>query len=217
MLCLTSSVARSRRLFLPGVSQHVIQRGNNRCDIFRSPVDYEVFLDLLRDALTKHPLELHAYVLMTNHVHFMVTPDSARALPRVMQSLGCRYVRYFNDRYGRTGTLWEGRFRSFLISGDAYLLMCSRYIELNPVRAGMVTHPAEWPWSGYRTRAEGWPSALLQPDPGYLGLGTSPIQRQNRYCAWVASDIASQELQQLRRLVHFGGVFGNELQLTAIK
>ena len=194
-------MARSRRLFLPGVSQHVIQRGNNRCDIFRSPEDYEVFLSLLREALTKHPLELHAYVLMTNHVHFMVTPDSARALPGVMQSLECRYVRYFNDRYLRTGGLFDGRYRALMVDDERYWFMCMRYIELNPVRAGLVVTPDAYPWSSYHANALGKSDAIVAPHPLYLALGATSTDRERSWRGLCGAPLAGEELAEIRAAV----------------
>ena len=197
-------MARSRRLFLPGVSQHVIQRGNNRCDIFRSPEDYEVFLSLLREALTKHPLELHAYVLMTNHVHFMVTPDSARALPGVMQSLECRYVRYFNDRYLRTGGLFDGRYRALMVDDERYWFMCMRYIELNPLRAGLAATPDAYPWSSYHAHALGTSDSIVAPHTLYLALGATSSDRERSWRGLCGVPLASDELAEIRAAVNRG-------------
>jgi putative transposase len=197
-------VARSRRLFLPGVSQHVIQRGNNRCDIFRSPEDYEVFLYLLRDALTKHPLELHAYVLMTNHVHFMVTPDSARALPGVMQSLECRYVRYFNNSYQRTGGLFNGRYKALMVDDERYWFTCMRYIELNPVRAGIAATPATYAWSSYQAHASGKTDLVVAPHMLYLALGPTPFDRERSWRGLCGAPLADDELAEIRTAVSRG-------------
>lgn len=159
----------------------MIQRGNNRQPIFFVPKDYQVFLDCLRAAKRKCHARLYAYVLMTNHVHLLVEPEHEGDLGRFMQSVGRRYVRYINDTYERTGTLWEGRFKSAIVSRDEYLIACSRYIELNPVRAGMVCHPREYRWSSYHGRAMGRPDHLLDEDAWYVTLGDSPQARAAAY------------------------------------
>ena len=139
-------MARLPRFVLPGHPQHVIQRGNNRQIIFCAESDYQFYLEKLLDAANEHACDIHAYVLMTNHVHLLVTPHEENSISKMMQSLGRYYVQYFNYMYKRTGTLWEGRYKASLIDSDRYLFSCMRYIELNPVRAkGMVEHPSEYP------------------------------------------------------------------------
>src|SRR3990172_212068 len=141
-------MARLPRFATPGQPQHVIQRGNNRDATFRTTADYRFYLEKLRTAAEKHDCDIHAYVLMTNHVHFLVTPHSETGIGKMMQMLGRYYVQYFNHRHGRTGTLWEGRYRATLIDSEQYLLTCMRYIELNPVRArNLARQPADYPWS----------------------------------------------------------------------
>ncbi|HTH78359.1 MAG TPA: transposase, partial [Ramlibacter sp.] len=142
-------MARLPRLTVPGYPHHVIQRGNNRQALFVSKDDYEKLLALLEEFAKKFSVAIHAYVLMSNHFHLLATPESADGVPKMMQALGRSYVRYFNDRHQRTGTLWEGRYRSTLIQAERYLLACMVYIDLNPVRAGMAADPAEYPWSSY--------------------------------------------------------------------
>lgn len=151
-------MARLPRYFLPGQPQHVIQRGNNRNIIFAGENDYRFYLECLADASGKHSCDIHAYVLMTNHVHLLLTPHHKDSIAKTLQSVGRRYVQYFNHVYQRTGTLWEGRYKATLIDSEAYLLTCYRYIELNPVRAGLVSHPREYPWSSYRLHGEGKPA-----------------------------------------------------------
>jgi putative transposase len=165
-------------------------------------------MHMLQDACADTGVLMHTYCLMSNHAHLMMTPPRPHAISVCIQDMGRRYVRYFNDCYGRTGTLWEGRFRSFLIEGDVYLLTCARYIELNPVRAGMVRHPRQWPWSGYRARAGEAPMDWLSPDPAYGGLADTLSQRSARYCAWVAAGIPQAELLLLRDLAQRGGILG---------
>ena len=154
-------MARLPRFFVPSVPLHVIQRGNNREKLFRHITDYQVYLDWLHEAAHIHECAIHAYVLMTNHVHLLVTPTHEDSVPRTFQSLGRRYVQYFNTIHQRTGTLWEGRYRATLIESETYLLTCSRYIELNPVRAEMVRHPRDYRWSSYRYNADGKSNPLM--------------------------------------------------------
>ena len=136
-------------------SLYVIQRGNNRQACFYADQDYQFFLEWLGKYAKETGCAIHAYVLMTNHVHLLVTPKQAESAGQLMKRLGQRYVQYVNRTYRRSGTLWEGRFRSCLTQDDEYLLRCYRYIELNPVRAGMVSHPAEYPWSSYQVNGQG--------------------------------------------------------------
>lgn len=143
-------MARHRRLVLPGVALHVVQRGVDRTDCFREETDRLVYLSALRELVRKTQCALHAYCLMTNHVHMLLTPPDKDACSRLMHGLGRRYVRYFNDRHARTGTLWEGRFRCCLVESAEYVLACHRYIELNPVRAGMVHSACHYPWSSFQ-------------------------------------------------------------------
>ena len=142
-------MARKPRLYMPGCSHHVIQRGNNREACFYDESDYKVYLDILKESSLKNNVAVHAFVLMTNHVHLLVTPSCERGLSKMMQSIGRSYVGYFNYTYGRSGTLWEGRYKSTLVDSENYVLTVSRYIELNPVRANMVEHASEYPWSSY--------------------------------------------------------------------
>jgi putative transposase len=172
---------RRARLTLPNVPLHIIQRGNNRQACFFADEDARFYLDWLHEYAGKTGCRIHAYVLMTNHVHLLLsasTPDGAGAL---MKALGQRYVQYINRTYRRSGTLWEGRFRSCLTQEESYLLACQRYIELNPVRAGMVDHPAEFRWSSYRANAQGEPDAVIEPHPLYLALGATAAARQAAY------------------------------------
>jgi len=174
-------MARQPRFFVPGVPLHVIQRGNNRENIFCKSEDYRFFLDILLDACRIHGVSVHAYVLMTNHVHLLATPAGVDALPRVLQSVGRRYVWHFNRRYGRTGTLWEGRYRATVIDSERYFLTCMRYIEFNPVRAGLADHPAQYSWSSCPANAQGVVDKLVTPHQLYERLGRSGEDRQGAY------------------------------------
>src|SRR5262249_3297954 len=158
---------RRGRYFLPDQPLHVIQRGNDRQAIFFADDDYVRYRGWLHEGACRHFCTGHAYVLMTNHVHLLVTPATRESVPRLLQSLGRRYVRHVNDPYRRTGTLWEGRYRAAPIDSEAYLLACQRYIELNPVRARMVTAAADYPWSSHAANAGGAAHPLVPPHPPY--------------------------------------------------
>lgn len=174
-------MARKPRFTIPGIPQHVVQRGNNREPCFFAPQDYRFYLDSLRESSEKYGCAIHAYVLMTNHVHLLVTPEQQGAIGQCLQSVGRRYVRYVNQVYRRTGTLWEGRYKASLIDTENYLLTCYRYIELNPVRAAMVAHPGDYRWSSHGHNATGATDALLKPHPEYQRLGPTPAARQHAY------------------------------------
>lgn len=201
-------MARLARLTVPGYPHHVIQRGNNRQAIFASAADYQMLLDLLGDNARKFGVALHSYVLMTNHFHLLATPESADALPHMMQAVGRRYVRYFNDSQGRSGTLWEGRYKSTLIQTERYLLACMVYIDLNPVRAGLVAEARDYPWSsaghylGLRT------DRLITPHPLYWTLGNTPFAREAAYAELVRAGIASDQQAMLTESVLRGWALG---------
>jgi len=168
---------RQARLILPGVPVHVIQRGNNRQACFYDQEDYRFYLKHLAQQSESAGCAVHAYCLMTNHVHLLLTPDQAGSLGVMMKGLGQRYVQYINRTYRRSGTLWEGRFKSCIAWEESYVLACYRYIELNPVRAAMVEHPGDYPWSSYRSNAQGEASSFLVKHPVYEALGGG-AQRQ---------------------------------------
>jgi putative transposase len=174
---------RPSRLILPGVAVHVVQRGNNRVPCFRHDNDYLMYLAHLRRLSEKHDCALHAYCLMTNHVHLLLTPQTAGACTGLMRDLGQRYVQYFNDRHERTGTLWEGRFRSCIAESALYVLGCYRYIELNPVRAGMVDHPTGYLWSSYAVNCGLRSDPLVSYHPEYLALAIDAESRHSAYRA----------------------------------
>jgi putative transposase len=169
------------RLILPGVAVHIIQRGNNRAACFHSDNDYLVYLAHLRQLSEKYECALHAYCLMTNHVHLLLTPAAAETCTGLMRDLGQRYVQYFNRRHERSGTLWEGRFRSCIAESPRYVLGCYRYIELNPVRAGMVDHPTGYLWSSYAVNSGMRSDPLVTPHPEYIAFAA---QAESRYAAY---------------------------------
>ncbi|WP_101926536.1 MULTISPECIES: transposase [Luteimonas] len=182
-------MARLTRLDLPGIPQHIVQRGNDRQPCFALDVDYQQYRQELGEAALKHACEVHAYVLMTNHVHLLVTSAEAGGISRMMQAIGRRYVACFNARYRRTGTLWEGRFKSALVDSDAYVLACYRYIELNPVRAAMCRVPGDYAWSSYHANALGRHEPRLRPHAAWTALGTTDATRQQSYRELVAAGI----------------------------
>ncbi len=203
-------MARGPRPVAPFVPHHVIHRGNNRQVIFAEAEDFRYYLSCLRWAKTLYSCRLYAYALMTNHVHLLLEPAGGKELGWLMKRVAGRYTRYMNRKYGRTGTLWEGRFRSALVEGERYLLAVSRYIELNPVRAQMVGHPREYPWSSYSTHAQGKPDGLLDFDPWYESLGEAEAEWGKAYEAWVEGSIPEGEWEGIREGIRRSGLVGGE-------
>jgi len=206
--CMHRDMPRPPRVVLPGHTLHLIQRGNDRQRCFVDDEDRTSYLATLLRVSERAHCDVHAYVLMPNHVHLLVTAREASAPAMMMHALGTRYVRQFNARHERTGTLWEGRYRSSLIDSERYFLRCSRYIETNPVRAGMVSSPEEYRWSSFRTNAEGWPDALVRRHPVYLALGRSGFARREAYRALFEKPLGTPVLDAIRRATHQGGVLG---------
>src|SRR3569832_2731572 len=201
-------MARLPRLTLPGYPHHIIQRGNNRQPIFASTADYEHLLGLIEEFAKKFGVAVHSYVLMSNHIHLLATPQTADGIPNMMQALGRSYVRYFNNRQARTGTLWEGRYKSTLIQAERYLLACMVYIDLNPVRAGIASDPAEYPWSSHLHYIGRRPDKLVTPHPLYWELGNTPFARELAYADLVRSGIGSQQQQALTDATFRGWALG---------
>ena len=184
-------MARLPRLTLPGYPHHVILRGNNRQAIFVVTPDYQMLLDLLEENALKFDVAIQAYVLMSNHFHLLVTPQTLDGLPQMMQAVGRRYVRYFNDRQQRSGTLWEGRYKSTLIQTDRYLLACMAYIDLNPVRAALVDQPQDYPWSSHGHYIGQRVDKLISPHPLIWELGNTPFAREAAYAQFVQSGVSA--------------------------
>jgi putative transposase len=203
-------MARLPRLYLPGCSQHIIQRGNNREPCFFDEADYKAYLSFLKDAAEKYRVAVHAFVLMTNHVHLLVTPSDEYGVSRMMQAQGRKYVQYFNYTYARTGTLWEGRYKSTLVDAENYLLTVYRYIELNPVRAGMVVHASEYPWSSYQGNALGKSIQLLTPHELYIQLGKADEERQSAYRALFRGRMPGRDLTAIREATNKAWVLGSD-------
>ena len=189
---------RRLRLVLPGVPLHVVQRGVNRQACFLDGQDKQRYLDYLRSCLALAPCYLHAYVVMSNHVHLLLSTQSTDSLSSMMKMLNQRYVQYFNWRYGRTGSLWEGRYKSCLVQGERYLLICQRYIELNPVRAGIVALPGQYCWSSYRSNAQGMHDDLLSPHSLYLMLGRDASERTKTYQSLFNEELTACCIGELR-------------------
>lgn len=204
------SVPRPPRYPLIGVPQHVIQRGNNRQPTFFTKDDLRFYRDCLKEAATNHHCEIHAYVLMTNHVHLLMTPHGTNAIAKVIQSLGRRYVQYINSTYQRSGTLWEGRYKASVIESEPYLLMCSRYVELNPVRSGMVADPADYPWSSYHCHALGKADPLITDHAAYLALGSTSEERHQAYRGLFRDQLVPAGLQEIRESLNQCRVLGSE-------
>jgi len=194
---------------IPGYPLHVIQRGNNRQAVFYAEEDYLKYLETLRQSAEATDCHIHAYVLMTNHVHLLVTPAGKENLSIMMQSLGRHYVSYINRLYRRSGTLWEGRFKSALIDSERYLLTCSRYIELNPVRAEMVKGPGEYRWSSYRANGLGRNDDLVKPHSLYEQLGNTKESRQKAYRGLFRSHIGADTLQLIRENTQQNTIIGD--------
>lgn len=201
-------MARLPRLTVPGYPHHLIQRGNNRQAIFAAKADYETLLAMLHENARKFEVELHAYVLMSNHFHLLATPTTQTGLPSLMQAVGRRYVRHFNQSQGRSGTLWEGRYRSTLIQADRYLLACMVYLDLNPVRAGISATPAAYPWSSHQHYIGVRDDKLIAPHALYWSLGNTPFAREAAYAELVTAGIGPQEQQALTNSALRGWALG---------
>ena len=201
-------MSRKPRSILAGQPMHIIQRGNNRSALFCEPADYCFFASLLLKSIENTRCALHAYVFMGNHFHLLLTPADAFGPSRLMQSVGLSYVRFFNRKYGRTGTLWEGRYRSTRIESQRYFFTCSRYIELNPVRALLIEHPGQYRWSSFSGNAIGTADALITPHPLYRALGGQLNARLCAYRELFRMHLDPAECQQIRRATNSGAPLG---------
>jgi putative transposase len=202
-------MARLNRVSPIGVPQHIIQRGTNRQAIFAGESDMRAYLGWLKEYSVKYDVDIHAWVLMTNHIHILCTPQIEKATSLMMQSIGRMYVRYFNHTYQRTGTLWEGRFKSCLVQSEQYLLSLYRYIELNPVRANMVNDPSEYSWSSYCCNALGVHTNLRTPHEEYLRLGKDNEERQEVYRGLFKVQVGKELLKEIRESTNRGLALGS--------
>lgn len=201
---------RLARVVLPHYPHHIVQRGHNRQVIFAEPLDYLCYIEALRRFKEEFGVAVHAFCLMTNHVHLLLSPRESSSLGKLMKRLGGRQTRYCNRLEGRTGTLWEGRYKSSLVARDNYLLACSRYIEMNPVRARMVADPQDYAWSSCRYRFGREASNWIDPDPAYLSLGRDESERRRRYREFLRAAIPDGEWSLIREAVQRGQLTGSE-------
>lgn len=201
---------RPPRIEIAGVPLHVVQRGNNRTACFFGDIDRRFYLKCLRESAVRRGCAIHAYVLMSNHVHLLLTPGQPGAASMMFQDLGRRYVRTINEVRGRTGTLWEGRFKSNPIDSETYFMTCQRYIELNPVRAGVVERPEDYPWSSHAHYTTGNPDALITEHEAYMRLGALPELRRKAYLSLFQDPVAEKEARKLRTAVNRGWALGSE-------
>jgi putative transposase len=202
---------RRPRITLPGVPLHLIQRGNNRQACFFHEQDYLFYLEWLEEYAQTSECKIHAYVLMTNHVHLLITPESTGSAGDLMKRLGQRYVQYINRTYRRSGTLWEGRFRSCMTGEESYVLGCYRYIELNPVRAGVVEHPSEYRWSSYRANAQHEANVLIEPHETYQALGADHEARMTAYRDLFRCRLDPEIIDQIRNSTNGNYALGSPL------
>ena len=203
-------MARLPRYKIPNYAQHVIVRGNNREPIFIADTDYYYYLEILKNACKKHDCDLHAYVLMKNHVHLLLTPRTEESLSKMMQMIGRYYVQHFNFIYKRTGTLWEGRYKATVVDSEYYLLTCYRYIELNPVRSNTsLVDPADYPWSSYNFNAFGNGSAMITPHEKYLQLGQSADERQQAYRQLFDHQMSNKMMTEIAQSTNKAWIMGS--------
>ena len=201
---------RKQRFYLPDIPVHIVQRGHSREPVFFENDDYHTYLHWLLEGAGRYGCAVHAYVLMTNHIHLLVTPEDKHSVSSMMQYIGRRYVPYINQAYGTSGSIWEGRYKASLVQDDAYLLTCMRYIELNPVRANMVKSPGAYRWSSYKTNAQGKKDKTILYHELYKGLGCTVKQRQKAYKALFKAHIEDEELNEIRASWQTGTPLGNE-------
>jgi putative transposase len=201
---------RKPRFFLPDAPVHVVQRGHSREPVFFEDNDYSAYLHWVEEAVERYDCVIHAYALMTNHVHFLITPRDKRGISLMMQHVGRRYTPYINHTYGTSGSIWEGRFKASLIHDEEYLLTCMRYIELNPVRANMVSNPAQYRWSSYRCNAQGKENKLLSAHPLYEQLGRSKLEQCEAYKTLFKAHLEPEDLKDIRASLQTGTPLGND-------
>ena len=210
-------MARLPRLIVPGQPHHVIQTGNNNQPVFLDAADYQTFLGWLRTAAKNHKVAIHAYALMPNHLHLLVTPADENGLGQMMQWVGRYYVPYFNQKYGRSGTLWNGRYKTSLIDADQYFMLCSRYIEFNPVRNGMVGKAEDYPWSSYAHHAGIRADGLIIDHPKVWELGNTPFQREAAYIALAEPPLGKDEIDTVSKALLKGWPLGSEQFKTTLQ
>ncbi len=201
---------RKPRFFLPDVPAHIVQRGHSREPVFFEDSDYQAYLGWLEEAAERYGCAIHAYVLMTNHIHILATPKDKDGISRMMQYVGRRYVPYINYNYGSSGSLWEGRFKASLISDEQYLLTCMRYIELNPIRANIVNSPSRYRWSSYRHNAQGKDNSIITEHSLYTGLAKTKVARRENYKDLFKAHIDAEQLKSIRAAWQTGTPLGDD-------
>jgi putative transposase len=201
---------RPRRVDLAGISQHVVQRGVDRRPCFVHQVHYLTYLRYLLEESQRFACAIHAYVLMCNHVHLLLPPAEARGVGRLMQGLGRRYVTFFNKNMDRSGTLWDGRYKSCLVDSTTYLLRCYRYIELNPVRAGICSQAEGHRWSSYHSNGLGKSDPLVAPHPEFLALAAYEDERTRSYRSLVATGCPTSDIEAIRAMTSQYRAVGTE-------
>lgn len=201
---------RKPRMYLPEIPAHIVQRGNNREPCFFAEDDYQFYLDRLGKALKRYHVKCHAYVLMTNHVHLLLTPSDEIGISKVMSLLGQHYVQYINHTYRRSGTLWEGRHKASIVYADEYLLLCYRYIELNPARAAMVETPEDYPWSSYRHHAWHKTNPIINDHEYYLRLGQTEEERSYAYRELFKVELTERDVHTISHAFHYNYPLGND-------
>jgi putative transposase len=210
-------MARLPRLSFAGLPHHVIQRGHNGQAIFLRPADYQLMLDLLLEYSRKFEVAVHAYVLLPNHLHLLLTPREASGLPQMLQALGRRYVRYFNDAQGRTGTLWDGRYRSTVLQAELHMLPCMCGMDLNPVRDGLAATPADYAWSSHGHYIGRRVDRLVTPHAQFWGLGNTPFAREAAYAELVQAGVGTTQHQALTDATLKGWALGDEAFLQELQ
>ncbi len=201
---------RPHRFCPPDHTVHVVQRGNNRQVCFARDDDYAAYAHWLCESALRYEVAIHAWVFMTNHVHLLMTPSTPTGISKLMQSVSQKYVQSFNFRYSRSGTLFEGRFRSSLVQSEAYLLNCIRYIELNPVRAGMTTNPGDYHWSSFHCHAFNSPATMWTPHPEFFRLGRNAAERAETYRMLVREALPTETVQKIRGCLNSGLALGSD-------
>lgn len=210
-------MARLPRLTVPGQVHHVIQRGNNRQPIVHSDADRQFLLDLIGEQARQHRVALHAYVLMDTHFHLLLTPETDAGLAAMMQAVGRRYVRYFNDLHHRSGTLWEGRYRSTVVQDGPWVLQCMAYLDLNPVRAALVVEPAQYPWSSHRHGVGQSVDRRLTPPAAYWALGNTPFAREAAYAHLVKEGLSASTERAIVDAALHGWALGDPAFLAQLQ
>ena len=208
---------RKPRFYLPGIPVHIVQRGHSREPVFFETGDYHAYLHWLQEASKRYDCAIHAYVLMTNHIHLLATPAEKNSISLMMQYIGRHYVPYINHTYGTSGSIWEGRYKASLIHDEAYLLICMRYIELNPVRANMVKTPGAYRWSSYKANVQGQQNEILTEHALYKALGRTSDQRREAYKALFKGQVDPDELDAIRASWQSGTPLGNEYFMQKIE